>query len=254
MQPGDAFGLERAQWDAWILTGAQGFDGGVIDLLEWQEPRPIGTPPAHFYEQGFQRVGLMVPDLDAAMRAVEQHGGELWSREPSLHDDIRLVHASDPDGVAVELVEVGSTAVSFVGIVCADLEHSVGWYRALGFREVARFASRNDDSRHLRIDGPSSFAEVMMVAPKGGIAVMLLGFDQPGVVAAQPRPAHALGVWRLALLMPDLGAGVRELDRLGVERLSDPVTMSMGDQLPPLRFLCCRGPDHEILELIEQPG
>ena len=59
-QPGIAFGLDRARWDAWILVGANGFDGGAIDLLEWQEPTPTGAPPAALFEHGFQRIGVRV--------------------------------------------------------------------------------------------------------------------------------------------------------------------------------------------------
>ena len=33
-QPGAAFGLDTARWDAWVLVGANGFDGGAVDLLE----------------------------------------------------------------------------------------------------------------------------------------------------------------------------------------------------------------------------
>ncbi len=251
-QPGDAFGLARARWDAWILTGAQGFDGGVVDLLEWHEPAPAGEPPANLHTQGFQRLGLLVPDLDAAMLAATALGGEVWAA-PAYHDDIRLVLASDPDGVAVELVEAGGPAVSFAGVVCSDLERSVAWYRALGFREAARFASANDESTHLRIAGRSTFEEVMMTAPAGGIALMLVGFGVPAVAPVAPRPANAVGIWRAALLVADLDAACRDLDTLGVHRMSDPVTMAMGDDLPPLRFVCARGPDHEVIELIERP-
>src|SRR5262249_36611206 len=41
-QPGTAFGLDVARWDASILLGPRGFEGGAIDLLEWREPRPVG--------------------------------------------------------------------------------------------------------------------------------------------------------------------------------------------------------------------
>jgi hypothetical protein len=33
--------------------------------------------------------------------------------------------------------------------------------------------------------------------------------------------------------------------------LSDAQAMSMGPGLPELRFVCLRGPDHEVIELIE---
>jgi catechol 2,3-dioxygenase-like lactoylglutathione lyase family enzyme len=252
VQPGDAFGLAQAQWDAWILAGANGFDAGVVDLLEWHTPAPAGSPPANLHTQGFQRVGILVPDLDAAVRAVVANGGEIWGA-PKAHGDVRLVLGNDPDGVAIELVQAGGPTTSFVGVACSDLERSVAWYRSIGFREAARFASANDDSSHLRIDGPSVFDEVMMTAPGGGLSLILVGFTTPGVAAATPRPANAVGIWRVAFLVSDIDAECRELEALGIELLSQPVSMAMGPGLPELRFVCLRGPDHEVIELIEQP-
>src|SRR4051812_49256742 len=57
VQSGDAFGLDRAQWDAWILVGDAGFEGGAIDLLEWKEPAPAGSAPAPS-DPGFAGVGI----------------------------------------------------------------------------------------------------------------------------------------------------------------------------------------------------
>ena len=252
VQPGDAFGLAQAKWDAWILAGANGFDAGVVDLLEWDTPAPVGAPPANLHTQGYQRVGMLVPDLDAAMRAVVAGSGAIWG-EPKAHGDVQLVLGNDPDGVAIELVQAAGPTVSFVGVVCTDLERSVAWYRSIGFREAARFASVNDDSSHLRIGGPSAFDEVMITAPGGGLSLILVGYTTPDVAEAAPRPANAVGIWRVALLVPDLDTVCRELDALGIELLSRPVTMAMGSGLPELRFVCLRGPDHEVIELIEQP-
>src|SRR5262245_23751932 len=122
-QPGTAFGLDIARWDASILLGPRGFEGGAIDLLEWHEPRPIGTPPGSLTETGFQRIGLRVPDIDEAATQVVAFGGSVWS-DPQVHTQpngtgIRIVLASDPDGTAMELVEGGDgTALSFVAVVC----------------------------------------------------------------------------------------------------------------------------------------
>ncbi len=117
-QPGAAFGLDRARWDAWILLGPNGFDGAAIDLLEWQEPTPIGRAPAAVTTCGFQRLGLMVPDFDAALERVNALGGATWS-ESFTHTvpgggEIRLVMANDPDGVVLELVEGDGPRVAFV--------------------------------------------------------------------------------------------------------------------------------------------
>ena len=61
-------------------------------------------------------------------------------------------------------------------------------------------------------------------------------------------------MWRTALLIPQLDRAVAGLRELGVELVSDPQTMVMGPGLPELRFVCFRGPDHEVIELIEQPA
>src|SRR5690242_7247035 len=64
VQPGTGFGFAEAQWDAWILLGDRGFEGGAVDLLEWQVPRPKGAPPASIAQCGFQRIGIRVADVD----------------------------------------------------------------------------------------------------------------------------------------------------------------------------------------------
>src|SRR5450432_4486874 len=64
-QSGIAFGLDRARWDAWILVGARGFDGGAIDLLEWQEPAPTGSAPSALCDAGFQRIGVSFSNHNA---------------------------------------------------------------------------------------------------------------------------------------------------------------------------------------------
>lgn len=262
-QSGAAFGLDQARWDAWILLGPSGFDGAAIDLLEWQEPVPAGQAPAAMVTCGFQRLGFMVPDFDAALGRVAALGGATWS-DPLTHTipgggEIRLVMANDPDGIVLEVVEGDGPRVAFVAITCVHLERSVAFYESLGFRAVARFPSTNDDGAHMRIDGPVAMEEVMMLAPtKSELSLMLVGFTIPAPVGpapepAAPRPANAIGMWRTALLVTDLDAAYSELGRLGISTLSPPAAMAMGPGLPELRFVCYRGPDGEVLELIEQP-
>ena len=257
-QSGVAFGLDRARWDAWILVGTNGFDGGAVDLLEWQDPRPEGRPPAALFEAGFQRIGLLVPDLDAAIANACALGGAVWS-EPLTHQIptggvVRIVLMSDPDGTAIELVEGDASRLSFVSVTCRDLERSVAFYTTLGFRERARFPTTTTSSEHLRVDGPVAMTEVLMTAPgRGEVHLMLVGFEQPVVRVAAPRPANALGMWRAALLLPDLDRAIASLRAHDVALISDAQSMTMGPGLPELRFVCLRGPDHEVIELIEAP-
>ncbi len=257
-QPGTAFALDRARWDAVILVGARGFDGGAVDLLEWQEPLPTGAPPGTLLETGWQRVGMTVADLDAALARVEHCGGTTWRGSDVHHvprgSDVRIAFVGDPDGTAIELVEGTNTGLSFVSVVCRDLERSVAFYGALGFTERARFPSARADGARLRIDGPLAMVEVLMHPPGGGdVNLILVSFEQPAARSGARRPANSLGIWRSALLLPDLDPAVAALRSADVELLSDPQAMSMGPGLPDLRFVCFRGPDDEVVELIEQP-
>jgi catechol 2,3-dioxygenase-like lactoylglutathione lyase family enzyme len=257
-QPGAAFGLDRARWDASILLGPRGYDGGAIDLLEWHEPTPVGAPPGRIFETGFQRLGIRVPDLDASMSRAAALGGAVWSA-PRIHNvpdggEIRIAFVNDPDGTAIELVEGGPASLSFVAITCADLASSHAFYTALGFREVARFPSESADGAHLHVDGPVAMDEIVLTGPGGGeVLFILVGFRTPACTVTPPRAANTLGIWRSAFLVADLDAAVDELARRQIVTISPPVALAMGPGLPTLRFVCFRGPDAEVIELIEQP-
>jgi catechol 2,3-dioxygenase-like lactoylglutathione lyase family enzyme len=256
-QPGEAFGLDEAQWDAWIMLGEKEYAGGAIDLLEWQVPEPTGAPPGSIAQCGFQRIGVRVRDIDESARVVTELGGEVWS-EPVVHvvdgeHEVRIVMASDPDGTTIELVE-GGRGLSFVTVTCANLDRSIAFYERLGFTPVARFPTERGDGAHLRVDGPIAMDEVVLSAPGGGeVILILVGFRTPAPVAALPRAANTVGIWRTALLVPDLDAACATLADLDVATISEPVTMAMGRDLPALRFVCFAGPDGEVVELIEQP-
>ncbi len=106
-QPGEAFGLEAAQWDAWILAGADGYGGPVLDLLEWRVPGP-GRP------------------VDGGgFRALHLAGRGRSS-------------ARDPDGTAIVVVGGERPAIRGVTVACSDVERSERFYvAALGLTAVA---------------------------------------------------------------------------------------------------------------------
>ena len=258
VQPGPAFGLERAQWDAWILVGAEGFQGGAIDLLQWLEPTPCGRAPATAADTGAQRIGIGVPDVDAVVARVEEHGGvvadPVHARDVGDGREVRLAHVRDPDGVRIELVQSPQTRVTFVAVTCAELDVSTGWYRYLGFREVTTIATDGVGADATGLETPATIRERVLASPgKGSVSLILVGFEHPPVRCTPSRPANALGIVRIALLLDDLDGAVQRLRDLHIELVSDPVAMAMVDGLPELRFACLRGPNHELLELIEQP-
>ena len=200
------------------------------------------------------------------MARVQSSGGTVWSdvvEHVEGTTTVRLVMTSDPDGTVVELFEGGGPRLMFVGITCSDVERSVKFYSELGFAEVLRVHSEPQNGGHLRLEGPVVMDEVLMSAPGGGEVMLMLGSFRsrasasPNTADAVPvgvrRPANALGMWRTALLVPDLDGACAVLAALGVEMVSDPVSMAMGPGLPELRFVCAFGPDGEVVELIESP-
>jgi catechol 2,3-dioxygenase-like lactoylglutathione lyase family enzyme len=240
VQSGVAFGLDRARWDAWILVGASGFDGGAVDLLEWVTPSPTGEPPTDPREPGARAIGLVVPDLEvAATRAVE-HGAAV---EPgSRSSDRQALSLRDPDGVLVTLASGEACRLVWVAVTVSELARSLAFYEELGFRPA--------------VPGPVAVppGAVVLDSPSPGeVQLVLVPTEGPPVAPGAPRPANAVGIWRTALLLSGLDVVVASLGVAGVELLSPVQSMAMGPGLPDLRFVCFRGPDGEVLELIEQP-
>ena len=99
-QPGTAFGLDAAQWDAWMMGGPAGFRGTVVDLLEWKVPPP--APRGAAPRLGFRRLRLSAPG--ATTRATV-----------------------DPDGTALD-VEPGPGGPSGVVVACTDAARSRAFY------------------------------------------------------------------------------------------------------------------------------
>jgi catechol 2,3-dioxygenase-like lactoylglutathione lyase family enzyme len=168
-QAGAAFGLERAQWDAWIMSGG-GPDEVVLDLLEWKVPRPSRPRDAG----GFQRLRVGVDP-----------------GSPPTSDD-----AVDPDGTSLEIVARERPRVAGVVVGCSDLEASGAFYRdVLGMS--ASTASTFSDAR-----GPEAFSielTSLAVAPSPRAATDLglyrlamltndLDHDYDTLVAAGVRP------------------------------------------------------------------
>jgi len=142
-QPGAAFGLDRAQWDAWIMTAGSGLDEVVLDLLEWKVPGP-----SHPRDPGgFQRLRVGVhPDASLAEDAV------------------------DPDGTPLEIEARDRPRVAGVVVGCSDLEASRAFYRnVLGLSPAS--ASTFSDAR-----GPEVFCielASVAVAPRPRVATDL---------------------------------------------------------------------------------
>jgi glyoxylase I family protein len=263
-QDGSAFGVARAAWDAWILLDARGYDGVVLDLLEWQTPRPTGAPTSATADLGFARVGFTTGDADECHARLRDAGVHCFG-EP--HDvglagapAVRAFTCLDPDGTMIELVGRGDGSdraqLSFLAINCSDLDRSIEFYSSvLGFTQRGRFRPDVQDGAALGIAGQMQIEMAYLDDPRGtgAFALDLVQWQVPGTTGGPSRTAHRVGPFRLALYTDDIDRDHAALLDAGVHCWSPPAHLEMGPGIPPLRALLFDDPDGAVLELIEPP-
>jgi catechol 2,3-dioxygenase-like lactoylglutathione lyase family enzyme len=273
-QDGAAFRLDRAQWDAWILHDARGFGAGlVVDLLEWQVPRPTGSPNGAA-DLGFNRIGFYVPELDELYARLEAdgvrgHGGPPHTTAVEGRAPVRTVVVDDPDGMLVELVEVGvdragATAaggrgepgcrVGFVAIGVSDLARSKAFYtEVLGFRPMFDRGPLRQPGDQLGLEGEIELAAAYLDDPRGTGACMLelVQMIDPAPQRAPAAAANQLGMFRFALLTDDIHRAHADLVARSVPCWTPPAALEMGPGVPPLEALMFEDPDGAVLELIQ---
>jgi catechol 2,3-dioxygenase-like lactoylglutathione lyase family enzyme len=85
-------------------------DHHVLRLVQWIEPyndAPSYPPPINHF--GINRIALLVPNLDRAVKILKAQGVEFLSEVAPCcsgtgDDEFGIVHAIDPDGIFLELV------------------------------------------------------------------------------------------------------------------------------------------------------
>jgi catechol 2,3-dioxygenase-like lactoylglutathione lyase family enzyme len=102
----DAFGIRRAFIKGVHLRLGDGPEATRIDLLEFQDPPPTGTPYPHLYHTGIARMCLKTTDIWQMYDYLAAKGVEFLSEPQRLPGtDVTIVCFKDPDGTFVELLE-----------------------------------------------------------------------------------------------------------------------------------------------------
>jgi len=265
-QEGSGFGLPgRVRWDAHMLCDARGMAGPAIDLLEWQEPRPIGAPAADFNHLGFFRLCFLTQDLDARYEALRRAGIACLGPPvevplgSEVADTVRALCFRDPDGTCLELIELPGVPerIAHVNVNCRDVVRSAEWYeRVLGLRTLGRSAPGPVSGRlfgHAReIEWDARF-----LVPEGAaesMAIDLLEWKRPRPIGKPAASGNQLGIFRMAFLVADVRAARAALLEEGVDA-PEPVWLDMGPEIPVdgVWALFFRDPDGTCFELIQTP-
>ena len=199
-QDGRGFGLAgRVQWDAHLLHDERGVAGPAVDLLEWQEPRPIGRPASAPNQLGLYRLCLAHPDLDALYARLRAAGVRTASAPAEMTLDPAsglaraLFCAFDPDGTCVEFIEQpGAVRLLHVNVNCRDLDRSSRFYQeVLGLAPLmARSQPGAVDGRGLGFPGTCRFrADFLAIPGRTDLIIDLLEWLDP----APDRQARGAG-------------------------------------------------------------
>ncbi len=264
-QPGGAFGLDEVQWDAWIMAGDDAPEGAVLDLLEWQVPRPGGSAPSSVTQLGFGRLCILTDDLAGLHRRLIDAGHDVWSPPGPVELGAagmaapELFLCSDPDGTAVQFVQADRTCLAHVNVNCSDLERSRHFYcDVLGLHPLVRSCpAEPQPGARFRVDGEVTWDAWFIGASDDGLSGFILDlveWTQPRPTGTARRAANHLGIFRLALLTDDIDRDYQGLLDAGVVCYSPPMELEMGPGLPSdLRALFFEDPDGTCIELIESP-
>jgi catechol 2,3-dioxygenase-like lactoylglutathione lyase family enzyme len=263
-QAGTGFGMSGSvQWDAYILHDHRGFAGPAVDLLEWKQPRPVGSPypvPNHL---GLATIGVAAPALDAVVAAATRLGiecGEIARAPIEGEEPRRLLHCSDPDGTRIRFVEAPdqetALRLAHVDVVCSDLARSRAWYeRVLGLEAGPPVRSGPLPGAGFGVTGEVEW-EARRLLPPGPdpFALRLVEWKRPRAQGPAYASANHRGLYRMAFLVEDMARAHAELLARGVA-CPPPVWLDMGPEIPIDGLWACffPDPDGSCLELIETP-
>jgi catechol 2,3-dioxygenase-like lactoylglutathione lyase family enzyme len=80
------------------------FDGGLIEVFEFQEPNRHPAEPAHASRGNITHLGFEVDDVDATVARIRANGGRLIFPITQWGDH-RLSYTADPDGNVIEIAD-----------------------------------------------------------------------------------------------------------------------------------------------------
>lgn len=210
----------------------------ALELVGWSDPGTVAPLPGD--RAGFAAIGYRVPDLEVvrpSLTALGATSGTVVARGRDL--DALLL--TDPDGVPVEVVEIGGAEVDGAGPALAyerldvtDLARSLAWYAFIGFSVV----HRADTSATIALPEDPTFTLELAERPH---------------LAPSPDRANEQGLYRIALAVEDVDEAAGALRALDPET-PDPVFIPMVDT-PTGGFtvLFLRDPDGTVVELVARP-
>jgi catechol 2,3-dioxygenase-like lactoylglutathione lyase family enzyme len=257
---GTALGVEGTPTtEVWFFYDARGpRSAPAIELMDWIDPRALGSAPAEPQHVGLAAVGYAVPSLDdlcsRAVAAGHVVGSDaLWPLRSGQRPVVRVL---DHDGVVVELHEgdVPSTQFSHLRLNVRDLDASVEWYGRIGFLPAHRYDEAKLSADAVGLDG-GAVVSVASLRPAGdpSLSLELTAWQTPAVTGTPIAPAYHVGIYRIALAVDDVAAAQAELAAV-LPDVPQPIWVALpGTRLGGVTVLFLKDPDGVVVELVERP-
>lgn len=265
MRPSDArrdgsiLGLDREieARVAFVYDGRGPRTSPAIEVSAWVDPPATGTPYVTPNHVGIHAIGIAAPDLDGARRAAIERGAVAFAAPAHApHFEARAVSLRDPSGTAFDLVGVaalGATQLRHLRVTCRDLDRSVAWYEAIGFRAEAPDSIEVTPGA-LGPHGPAALRVAQLGLPDEPTALLLHQWIEPASAGAPyPVPYHR-GLYRIALAVDDTRAALAGLEAVGIRPARPVQRVALGGtKVPDMWIAFLHDPDGIPVELVERP-
>jgi glyoxylase I family protein len=144
-------------------------------------------------------------------------------------------------------------ALFHINLNVSDIERSILFYEALGFRVLGRNDAEWSPETGELLGVPGARGRACMMSLPGDVArttkLDLLEWTHPKSPTRPQPQANDPGAPRIALRVRNVEAAYRDLCEAGVEFITEPA--GPDPKLGIANVVCCRDPDGFIVELVE---
>ncbi|MGI9323749.1 MAG: VOC family protein [Pseudomonadales bacterium] len=247
------------------LVGVGGFEGGLMDLIEFTVPRSEEAPYAKLNHLGMAYAAMHTTNIAADYAYMRTMGVEFLAAPTARADGTKFAVFQDPDGTFYQLIEVEGedddtdtthiVGLAHVNVNVSDFERSSAWYQMLGYEPKRQLANTEslEVANAMGFAAPYQVNGALFEHPEDGSSLELVQWLQPhNPERAYSLPVNHIGLHRMAYATSDIVADVAALRAQGVEFVS-PITPCCSGPDSPGSIVAFYDPDGTIVELVEQP-
>jgi catechol 2,3-dioxygenase-like lactoylglutathione lyase family enzyme len=231
-QPFRNLGIASGRFDGYLLQDQTGGNPFAVHLVEWKDPKPVGTPYRSPLHVGWYRLAIFVEDINFWYQKVLDAGGEPWSEPADFTSfigapGIPVFGFPDPDGITIEYVELAGNPVGRVNHIAsstADIDGTRPFYTDVLGLDFTMRSSSCPVPNTLGPDGGEAGYDVTWFRPRGDARVSIdhLTWAPPAAAFGTPydvfgQPTHR-GFHRLSIEVDDIDASYRSLVKDGLRR------------------------------------